>query len=140
MVQQFSKHSGTEPEIETWSFDKATNEVFRLLPEELCPKSSEDHPPSKPLSGINQLMESRLAPLLVLPQSKLIENLPSSEKLGQDWLCPQQLFMSLAPMKYYRSKSQYFLTENIPHLDADASQLDMSSRDKYSVPIENLEV
>ena len=43
-------------------------------------------------------------------------------------------------MKYYRSKSQYFPTENISHLDADASQLDMSSRSKYSVPIKNLEV
>ena len=28
--------------------------------------------------------------------------------------------------------------ENIPHLDADALQWDMSSRGKYSVPIKNL--
>ena len=46
----------------------------------------------------------------------------------------------MAPMKYYGSKSQYFPTKSIPHLDADASQLDMSSRGKYSVPIKNLEV
>ena len=65
VVQQFSKDSGSEPEIETWSFDKAINGVFRLLPEELCQKSSEDHTPSKPLSGIKQLMESHSTPLVV---------------------------------------------------------------------------
>ena len=40
VVQHFSKDSSSEPEIETWSFDKAVNEVFRLLAEELCPKPS----------------------------------------------------------------------------------------------------
>ena len=95
MVQQFSKDSGSEPEIETWSFDKAIYEVFRLLPEEMCPKPSEDHTPSKPLPGMELLMESRSS-MLVLPQSKLIENTTkfiqdrlNLEKLGQDWLCPQ---------------------------------------------------
>ena len=61
---------------------------------------------------------------------------------GETW---SRLVMSttvklLAPMRYYKSKSQYFPTENIPHLDADTSQLDMSSRGKYSVPIKNLEI
>ena len=51
-----------------------------------------------PLSGIKQLIESHSTPLQVLPQSKLIENTTkfiqdkfNSEKLGQDWLCPQHL-------------------------------------------------
>ena len=89
-------------------------------------------------------MESCSTPLQVLPQSKLIEYTTkyiqdklNTEKLGQNWSCPQQLLKLLAPMTYYKSKSQYFPTENILHLDADASQLDMSSRGKYSVPIEN---
>ena len=43
-------------------------------------------------------------------------------------------------MRYYKSKSQYFLTENIPHLDTDASQLDISSRGKYSIPVKNMEI
>ena len=134
------------PEIETWSFDKAINEVFRLLPEKLCPKPSEDHTPSKPLSGIEQLMGSRSTPLLVLPQSKLAENTTKFiqdrlnwEKLDQDWLCPQQLVTSLAPIKYYRSKNQYFQAENVPQLESDASKLDMPSKGKYSVPIRNIE-
>ena len=74
-------------------------------------------------------MESCSAPLQVLSQSKLIEN-----------TCPQQLVKVLAPMRYYMSKSQYFPTENNPHLDTDASQLDMSSRGKYSIPIKNMEI
>ena len=43
-------------------------------------------------------MESRSTPLQVLPHSKLIKNTTkyiqdklNTEKLGQDWLCPQQL-------------------------------------------------
>ena len=54
MVQQLSKDSGSEPEIETWSFDKAVNEVFRLLPEEMCPKPLVDRTSSRPLSGTEQ--------------------------------------------------------------------------------------
>ena len=33
VVQQTSKDTGSESEAETWSFDKAINEVFRLLPQ-----------------------------------------------------------------------------------------------------------
>ena len=72
VVQHFSKDSGSEPEIETWSFGKAINEILRLLPEELCLKPLEDHTPSKPQSEIEQLMESHSNPLLVLPQSKFV--------------------------------------------------------------------
>ena len=92
-------------------------------------------------------MESHSTPLQVLPQSKLVENTTKytqnklyTDKLGQDWTCPQKLVKLLAPMRYYKSKSQYFPTENIPHLDADVSQLVMSSRGKYSIPIKNLEI
>ena len=35
LVQQLSKDSGSESELEIWSFDKAINKVFRLLPEEM---------------------------------------------------------------------------------------------------------
>ena len=35
--------SGTETEI--WPFDCAINEVFRLLPAELCPKTQQDQAP-----------------------------------------------------------------------------------------------
>ena len=36
------------------------NEVFWLLPEELCPKTQQEHTPAKPLSGIEQLTGSFL--------------------------------------------------------------------------------
>ena len=54
-----SRDSCSDNEMETWSFDKAINEVFRLLPPELCPRSTEEHNLARPLSGIEQLMESQ---------------------------------------------------------------------------------
>ena len=80
-------------------------------------------------------MESHATPLLVLPQSKLVENTTKciqnrldSENFGKNWLCPQNLVSSLAPMKYYKSQNQYFPTEDVPQLESDASLVDMSSR------------
>ena len=107
-MHQLSKDSGSESKQETWSFDKAINEVFRLLlPEEMCLRPSEDHTPSRPLSRIEQLMESHSAPLQVLPQSKLVENTTEYiqnklyvDKLGQGWTCSQHLVKLLAVMRY----------------------------------------
>ena len=73
-LQCSTKDSGSDSEIETWSFDRAINEVFRLLPLESCPRPTEEHTLAKPLSGIEHLMESHATPLLVLQQSKLVEN------------------------------------------------------------------
>ena len=58
VVQQSSRDTGSESELETWSFDRAINEVFRLLPQELCPKLMEENTPAKP-PGIEHLMEAR---------------------------------------------------------------------------------
>ena len=73
-LQRSAKDSGSDSELETWSFDRAINEVFRLLPLELFPRPTEEHAPAKPLSGIEHLMESHSDSLLLLPQSKLVEN------------------------------------------------------------------
>ena len=146
VVQQTSKDTGLESEAEIWSFDRAINKVFRLLPQELCPKPSEEHTPAKPLSGNEHLMELHATPLLVLLQSKLVENTTKfiqnkldSENFGKDWLCPQNIVSSLALMKYYKSHNQYFPTENLNQLETDASSLDISSRGRCSVPVRNLE-
>ena len=92
-------------------------------------------------------MESYATPLLVLPQSKLVENTMkflqnklNSEKCGKDWLCSQSLVTSLTPTKFYRSQNQYFLTENIPPLEADTSLLDLSSKGRCSIPVKGLAV
>ena len=57
----------------------------------MCPRT-EDHTPSRLLSGIELFMESLSTPLLVLPLSKLIENITKYiqnklyvDKLGQDY-------------------------------------------------------
>ena len=57
-----TKDSGSDSEIETWSFDRAINEVFRLLPLELCRRPTKEHALAKPLSGIEHLMELHATP------------------------------------------------------------------------------
>ena len=145
-LTQQNKGSDSETESEVWSFDRAINEVFRLLPPEFCPKTQQDQAPLKPLSGIEQLMESRSTPLLVLPQSKLVQNTTKyiqnrleSDKCSRDWICPQSLVSALAPTKFYKSQNQYLPTDNIPQLEADASLLDISSKGRASIPLKNLE-
>ena len=135
---QQPRDSGSETDSETWSFDRAINEVFRLLPQELCPKQTEENTPTKPLSGIEHLMENPASPLLTLPQSKLVESTTKfiqskidSESLTKDWQCPQHLVSSLAPTKYYKSQNQYFPIENLPLLEPDASLLDISTRERW---------
>ena len=65
VVQQL-KDSGSESDSEAWSFDRAINEVFRLLPQELCPRPTEENTPTRPLSGIEHLMENHASPLFTL--------------------------------------------------------------------------
>ena len=91
-------------------------------------------------------MESRTNPLLILPQSKLVENTTKyiqnrldSDKCFKDWICPQNLVSVLAPTKCYKSQNQYLPTGNIPQLEADASLLDLSNKGRASIPLKNLE-
>ena len=91
-------------------------------------------------------MESCSTPLLVLLQSKLVENTTKyiqnrldSDKCSRDWICPQSLVSALAPTKFYKSQNQYLPTDNIPQLEADASLLDISNKGRASIPLKNLE-
>ena len=145
-LTQQNKESDSETESEVWSFDRTINEVFGLLPPELCPKTQQDQAPLKPLSGIEQLMESHSTPLLVLPQSTLVENTTKYiqnrldwDKCSRDWICPQSLVSALAPTKFYKSQNQCLPTNNIPQLEADASLLDISNEGRASIPLKNLE-
>ena len=142
-----SRDSDSNTEMETWSFDRAIIKVFRLLPPELCPRSTEEHAPAKPLSGIEQLMELQTTPLLILPQSKLIENTArflqdkiDTDKCGRDWVCLQSLVSSLTQTKFYKSQCWYFPTDNIPPLESEASLLDLCNKGKCSIPMKNLEI
>ena len=138
--------SGSDSEAEIWLFDRAINEVFHLLPLELCPKTQQEQTPAKPLSGIELLMESHFTPLLVLPQSKLVgnatkyvQNRLDTEKCCRDWICPQNLISALAPTKFYKSQNHFLPTDNVPPLEADASLLHLSNKGRVSDPIKNLE-
>ena len=68
-VLQTTKVSGSDSEAELWSLDRVINEVCRLLPKELCPKTQQEQTPAKPLSGIEHLIES-----FVQPQPKLVKS------------------------------------------------------------------
>ena len=88
-----------------------------------------------------------MTPLLLLPQSKPVENTArflqskiDTEKCGRDWICSQNLVSSLTQTKFYKSQSQYFPTDNIPPLDSEASLLDLSSKGKCSIPMKNIEI
>ena len=92
------------------------------------------------INGINVL------PLLVLQQSKLVENTTKytqnrldTEKCCTDWRCFQNLVSALAPRKFYKSQNQFLPTDNVPPLEADSSLLDLSNKGRASVPIKNLE-
>ena len=144
VAQYSAKDTGSESEQEIWSFDRAINEVFRLLPQELCSEQTKEQSPAKPLSGIEHLMESHeLHYLCSHNQSwwkiQFILNKLNSEKCGKDWLCSQNLVASLAPTKFYKSQNQ-FPTDNIPQLEAEFSLLDLSNKGRCSVPAKNLEV
>ena len=110
-LSQANKESDSETETEIWSFDRAINEVFRLLPAELCPKTQQEQTPTKPLSRIEHLMESCTNSLLILPQSKLVENTTKyiqnrldTEKCYKDWIGPQNLVRFLPLRNFIRTK------------------------------------
>ena len=112
-----------------------------------CPRPAEEHTPAKPLSGIKHLMESHMTPLLVLPQSKLVENTAiylhnkiDTEKCGRDWIRSQNLISSLTQTKFCKSQNQYFPTDNIPPLESEASLLFLSGKAKCSIPMKNMEI
>ena len=133
-----------------WSFDRAINEVFRLLPQELCPRPTEEQAPAKPLSGIEHLMELHVTPLLMLPQSKLVENTMkflqnklNSEKCGKDWLYSPNLISSLALTKFY-SLNQYFPKSIFPNRKYSTIRsgrffAGFIQKGRCSIPVKNLE-
>ena len=91
-------------------------------------------------------MESHATPLLVLPQSKLVENTTkfiqdklNTDKCSKYWICLQNLVTPLVQTKFYKSQNQYLPTDNVPTLEADASLLDLSNKGRSAIPIKNLE-
>lgn len=131
---------------ETWSFDKAINEVFRLLPSDMCPRESEDNIPVKPLSGIERLSGvNKTSRLSMLPQSLAVKETLKTfqtefEKKSNvaQWSAPTSFMTSIAPMKYYKSHSPDFPPTN-PKLDRDAGKLSLSSPINFSLNTTRLE-
>lgn len=131
---------------ETWSFDKAINEVIRLLPSDMCPRESEDNIPVKPLSGIERLSGvNKTSRLSMLPQSlavketlKMFQTEFEKKSNVAQWSAPTSFMTSIAPMKYYKSHSPDFPPTN-PKLDRDAGKLSLSSPINFSLNTTRLE-
>ena len=101
----------------------------------------------KALIWHEHLMESHVTPLLVLRQSKLVENTAKflqnkidMEKCGKDWVRSQNLVYALTQTKFYMSQSQYFPTDNIPPLESDASVLDLSNKEICTIRMKSTEI
>ena len=61
------------------------------------------------------------------------------EKCDKDWICSQNLVSSPTQTKFYKSQNQFFLTDNIPPLESDASLLDHASKGRCSILVKNIE-
>ena len=146
VIPRPSRDSGSDNEMETCPL---IGQSMRFLGfyRRSKPRQTKEHTPAKPLSGIEQLMELQSTPLMMLSQSKLIENSARFlqdnidwEKCGKNWVCPQNVVSYLTQTKYYKSHNQFFPTDNIPPLASEASLLDLSNKGKCSIQIRNLEI
>ena len=110
-----SRDSGSDIEIETCSFDRAINEVFRLLPPELCPRSTLEHTPVSPLSSIEQLMESQS---LFTKKKKYTRNLiiSSSSSCSFHMLAIRISMQSTKLGRYKKAVTDPLLSLNISYL------------------------
>ena len=121
-IPQTSKDSGADSDAKIWLFDQAINEVFRLLPQELCPKTQQEKTPAKPLWGIEHLMESRSIPLLVLPSLNLLKTQQNLSKIDLIWIsvvetgyvCKTWSRLLLRP-NFTRAKTSSFLRTMFLH-------------------------
>lgn len=135
-----------EDHRETWSFDKAINEVFRLLPSDMCPQEPDDNIPVKPLSGIERLSGvTKTSRLSMLPQSlavketlKTFQTEFEKKSPASQWSAPTSFLTSIAPIKYYKSHTPDFPPTN-PKLDRDAGKLSLTSPTNSSLTTTRLE-
>ena len=67
---------------------------------------------------------------------KYIKDKLNTEKTWSRLVMSQQLVKLLAPLRYYKSKSQYYPTENMPHLDVD----DLSNVEEWGCKYSVLEI
>ena len=145
-VSHARTHSSSEEEPdEAWSFDRAINEVYKLLPESMCPAQVHSER-KKVLSSIEKLSTSdNRPPMKLLPHSSLVSDTLSvieaetkKSRTVKGWSVPTSVIHPLAQQKYYKVHSPSFPIKP-PVVDADASKVGITAGSNVVVPVKVLE-
>ena len=132
---------------DNWSMDKAVNEVFRVLPEKLCPRIT-TAPKHVNRSGLEELNNEEIPEIEVLPQANIVRNmidqLQASRPLDSctsGWTVPSALAREHVSPKIYNmyAVSQEHLPVKPPPLDSEALTMGMSFPSSINVPYKTLE-
>lgn len=130
-------HVDTEDSEQKLSYSDIIQEVFKLLPVDICPPSDAPLSFARPRSSIERLKPAEEKQVSSLPQSLLVSDICSSiskhvdnpksdSKFKPNWLVSKDFISSLGTkMKYYNLHKTVFPLE-APPLDSDASILDLA--------------
>ena len=132
---------------DTWSMEKAINEVFRVLPEKLCPRF-----PSVPKhvnrSGLEELNKEETLEVNLLPQANIVQTMMaqlqesrSLEACTSSWTVPSNINREHMSFRMYNSYavSQENLPVKPPPLDPEALAIGMNIPSQILVPTKTLE-
>ena len=145
--QSDNESQSSEIVPDTWSMEKATNEVFRILPEKLCPRL-----PSVPKhvnrSGLEELNNEETLEVNLLPQANIVQTMMaqlqesrSLEACSSNWTVPSNLNREYMSSRVYNSYavSQEHLPVKPPPLDPEAQAIGMIIPTQTLVPTKTLE-
>ena len=145
--QSDNESQSSEIVPDTWSMEKATNEVFRILPEKLCPRL-----PSVPKhvnrSGLEELNNEETLEVNLLPQANIVQTMMaqlqqsrSLEACSSNWTVPSNINREYMASRVYNSYavSQEHLPVKPPTLDPEAQAIGMTIPNQVIVPTKTLE-
>ena len=120
-----------EDDTTQWSFDKAINEVFRLLPHDVCSPAPSGRG-KRCLTKVEKMLsaENRTTSRNLLPQSEMVQEIvetlaPPEKSRSKGWTVNQQTVTRMSGSKYYTPHSPFFPVK-APTLDQNASSLKIS--------------
>ena len=145
--QSDNESQSSEIVPDKWSMEKAINEVFRILPEKLCPRL-----PSVPKhvnrSGLEELNNEETLEVNLLPQANIVQTMMaqlqqsrSLEACSSNWMVPSSISREYLSSRVYNSYdvSQEHLPVKPPQLDPEAQAIGMSIPSQVVVPTKTLE-
>ena len=137
----------TEPITDIWSMEKAVNEVFRVLPESLCPRVP-SVPKHKNRSGLEELNNEEIPNQEFLPQANIVRSMLSQlqstrsvDSCLHGWTVPSSINREAISTRMYNryAVSLEHFPIRVPALDPDASSIGLNNPVFTSVPTKLLE-